>query len=369
MLPIIDKNLIKQNYKDFKSLNYQKYKPVINSTSGSTGEPFKIFIDKNVVFLVHALIKRYFFWAGYTLFKDKAIQIRGPFGFKQGQIDFKKLYNFDPIGKILHINSALIHHNKLDAICKLLTDFQPSYIESYPSLIFLIAKYLQNKTDYSIHPKSIILRSEMLYPSQRRLIENVFQCPCFNFYGQWEYVTFAFECKHHNLHLDFELGITEIVKNGKLCAPGEIGEIVTTGLHNHSMPLIRYATGDYGYLKKIKCKCGRNTPILKIIGARDKDLIVTKKGFFNIMSGLPFKLTENGKIKQIQFFQKNKDLLIVRIVKDKNFSNSDIKKIKKTLNNYLENSIDIRFDFPKNIPREKSGKYKFVDSNVPIEFN
>jgi phenylacetate-CoA ligase len=183
----------------------------------------------------------------------------------------------------------------------------------------------------------------------------------------WEYLVFAAECEYHRLHLDFELGIAEIVKNGRLCPVGEIGEIVATGLHNYSMPLIRYETGDYGYIKNEGCPCGRKMPIIEIVGGREKDLIVTKKGFFNVMSGLPLMCGKNNLIKQIQFYQKNKDTLVVRLVKGEEFSDSDGEGVKAVISNYLLNSIDITLEFLEDIPRTSAGKYMYVISKVPIE--
>ena len=49
------------------------------------------------------------------------------------------------------------------------------------------------------------------------------------------------------------------------------------------------------------------------------------------------------------------------------FTESDMENIRAALNNYLLNSIDIEFDFVKEIPRTSAGKYKFVESNIPIE--
>jgi len=231
----------------------------------------------------------------------------------------------------------------------------------------VFAKFLTENPGYDIKPHSITLRAEKLYPGQRELLENVFRYPCFEFYGMWEYLIFAAECEYHRLHLDFELGIAEVVKDGRLCSTGEIGEIVGTGLHNYSMPLIRYATGDYGYIRNEGCQCGRKMPIIEIVGGREKDLIVTRKGFFNVMSGLPLMLGKNNLIKQVQFYQENKDTLVVRLIKGEEFSDSDKEGVKAAISNYLLNSIGITLEFLEYIPRTSAGKYMYVISKVAIE--
>jgi len=365
-IPILEKDQVKQYYGHFKALGCERFRPSAHKTSGSTGMPLKVLIDQNVDSIGSALIWRHYNWAGRK-FHSRAAYITMPFGFGSGRIDSENLFVINSTKRTLKINSALINGETLDQICRLLEEFRPSHIESYPSLMNVFAKFLMESPDHDIRPHSITLRAEKLYPGQRELLEDVFQCPCFEFYGMWEYLVFAAECEYHCLHLDFELGIVEIVKNGRLCPIGEIGEIVATGIHNYSMPLIRYATGDYGYIRNEVCQCGREMPIIEIVGGREKDLIVTRKGFFNVMSGLPLMLGKDNIIKQIQFYQENKDTLIVRLVKGEEFSDSDREGVKAAISNYLLNSIDITLEFLEYIPRTAAGKYKYVISKVPIE--
>ena len=55
----------------------------------------------------------------------------------------------------------------------------------------------------------------------------------------------AMECDRGRLHVVPEVGLIEILReDGSPCDPGEVGEIVATGLVNEGMPLLRYRTGD-----------------------------------------------------------------------------------------------------------------------------
>ncbi|MDD5565359.1 MAG: hypothetical protein PHG31_00480 [Candidatus Omnitrophica bacterium] len=369
LLPITNKTLVKENFDDFKSSDYKIFNPIIHNTSGSTGKPLKILIDRQVESLGDALVWRHYNWSGYIA-PEKIAYLRMPFGYRKGLIDSKTLYSLDRTKQIMKINSALLNKNTLKEISELLIKFGPSHIITYPSLITVLGKFLKENRKFKIRLESVIAGGEKLYPFQRELIKDVFECPAFDYYGQWEYVVFGSECEHHNLHVNHELGITEIIKEGKQCKPGETGEIVGTGFNNYSMPLIRYATGDYAFLKNEFCRCNRQMPIIEIVGSREKDLIITKSGIFIMMSGLPLQLgLDYNKIKQIQFYQDSKENLIVRIVRGNNFIDSDIQTIQNGIKDYLLNSINISLEFVTDIPRTNSGKYKYVDSKIPVDFS
>ena len=61
------------------------------------------------------------------------------------------------------------------------------------------------------------------------------------------------------------VGIVEILReDGSPCAPGEVGEIVATGLLNDAMPLIRYRLGDYAaWSEAEQCALRQPQPILE----------------------------------------------------------------------------------------------------------
>jgi phenylacetate-CoA ligase len=252
-------------------------------------------------------------------------------------------------------------------ICKKIDEFNPEIIKTYPSFAYTLSQYLQKHKTISIKPKAIITGSEKLYPEQKDFMQKIFGCEVYDFYAMWELLMFANSCSHGNLHTTPELGILETIQNGKRCKKGETGELVCTTLHNYSMPLLRYATGDYGYIEDMECPCGRKSEILNIVGSRNKDLIITKNGFINVMSGTPW-FGHKSRIKQIQFYQDKKGAATVRLVPDDNFNVTDLNKLKESLHDYFSDSVDLNFEFVDEIPRTATGKYKYVESKVPIEW-
>ena len=90
-LPILNKQIIKKNWEDFKPVNLNKISYYNRSTGGSTGTPFKYRITKYERFLDGATIYTGWGYAGYEL-GDKMIFLGGTsIGIGNIQPLFKKL--------------------------------------------------------------------------------------------------------------------------------------------------------------------------------------------------------------------------------------------------------------------------------------
>ena len=131
---------------------------------------------------------------------------------------------------------------------------------------------LMKKHDIKPFPsiQAILCTSENIYPGQRELLEEVFQCRVYTFYGHAERVVSAGECeKSTYYHVFPEYGIMELIKEGGKTAQsdGDSGIIVGTGLTNYIMPLIRYRTDDIGVYTNEKCSCNREYQLLKEVEA------------------------------------------------------------------------------------------------------
>jgi len=366
-LPCVDKEVVKASPESFLAENIEQYKPRVNKTSGSTGMPLNIQVDEELVTMVNALLWRHMNWAGLT-FRSRSAYVERPLGFIAGKVNRTDLYATDRGRKNLTINTALIGPETLPKICSTLADFKADAIHGHPNMLLLLSEFLKDNPQYRIRPKCITLRSEKVTPGQRRAIEEAFGCQVFDLFAQWEFICFAAECAQHNLHHFFDLGIVEVRKDGKKVNPGEIGELVCTGLHNYSMPLIRYKTGDLGTIMEGKCPCGLEMPVIEIHGSRGKDLIVTKTGYFEVMSGLPVKMQQVKPFRQIQFVQHDMDRLEVKIVRIESLSEEEMERMKQIVSEYFAHQLQVSISFVEDIPRTEAMKYKYVESSVPWRF-
>ena len=144
-----------------------------------------------------------------------------------------------------------------------LEDFRPVYLCGYPSSMYVLAEYyrqagrrpapLKAAASPPRRPCSTISGA----PSKRHFATRVFDQ-----YGQAEMQSFWYECEAGRMHAHPLAGVTEILRpDGTPAAPGEMGEVVLTGLINYAMPLIRYRVGDTAALPREKCPCGRGMPV------------------------------------------------------------------------------------------------------------
>ncbi len=103
------------------------------------------------------------------------------------------------------------------------------------------------------------LTGEGCSPAFRERVEALWGHPAYFYYGSLEAGPIGIECPEKNgYHLAGGHVYVEIVEPGpaRSLAPGEIGEIVVTELTRWASPLIRYRTGDLGFLDDLPCACG-----------------------------------------------------------------------------------------------------------------
>jgi phenylacetate-CoA ligase len=108
-----------------------------------------------------------------------------------------------------------------------------------------------------------------LTPWYRRALESTFSVTPRRRYAAVEPGLIAPECEHGSLHVNVESLLVEIAgEDGVPVAPGEVGDILITSLHNLASPLLRYRIGDVGRLVPEPCACGRSLPVLELQGRR-----------------------------------------------------------------------------------------------------
>ncbi|MBI4561648.1 MAG: phenylacetate--CoA ligase family protein, partial [Candidatus Rokubacteria bacterium] len=119
------------------------------------------------------------------------------------------------------------------------------------------------------------LTGEGCSPAFRERVEALWGHPAYFFYGSLEAGPIGIECPARSgYHLAAGHVYVEVIDPGtaKTLAPGEIGEIVVTELTRLASPLIRYRTGDLGFLDDLPCECG--VPLWKLhLRGREGDQI------------------------------------------------------------------------------------------------
>ena len=166
---ILTKEIVKSNYNSI--LGEKPYKFI--KTSGSTGTPMKVPFSK------FAYQREYSFWYFYrskfgVSFGDKTATIAGH-KIKAASDKNPPYWVFNEFNNQLIFSSYHINDNTISGYVHALNDFKPVLIYGYPSSIYLIAKYINDKK-YKIffQPKMIQVVSETLLEFQKTKLRERF---------------------------------------------------------------------------------------------------------------------------------------------------------------------------------------------------
>ncbi len=364
-LPTLEKGTIRENYQ--KLLAAGSHRSWEESTSGSTGTPFKFRVDAPMLSSFRAAKYRGHAWHGV------------PVGAKEGRF-YGIPMNLGGYGRE-RLKDALMNryrHSVFDmsdeALGKTLRrfeSFRPAYLYGYASALYRLACYLLER-EKSIAVRLVVSTSEVLLPGHRRAMERAFGCAIANEYGASETGILGFDCPEGTMHVPAENVLVEILnEGGKPARPGETGEVVVTELHNRVMPLIRYRIGDLARWGTASCMCGRSLPTLDIVEGRTNDMVRTPGG--RIANGLIFYyvsrqlLESRGGVRQFIVRQRSLDTVVFQIVKDDTFTTDSLKMLEEKTREYLGDEMKAEFEFVEEIPRHPAGKLMHFMSELPAE--
>jgi len=360
-LPILTKESIRKNATDLLAVDFKRYKPKVFVSSGSTGKPLKYYIDASSHTAFVASRWRSWKWAGYE-FGDKYASLAG-LALVPAQITLSKRIYEHFLLRNLPLSGMNMNEQNMAKYVEKLKHFKPQFILGYPSTLYIFAKYLKNNGVY-IKFNAVMTTGETLFKHQRELIEEQFNCKVFDMYGCHDGNQYAAECSEHSgYHMSSEIAITEFVKDGEHVSFGERGEIISTDLHNYSMPFIRYSVGDVGIPSDELCNCGRKLPIMSSIEGRVMDFITFGDGTKISGHTLSIMFTDLG-IEQYQVIQEAKDRLLIKIVKGANYSKKDLDQIVNTILRSTSENVDIEIVYVDSIPTTKAGKRQYIISKV-----
>ena len=364
-LPVLTREDIKLNYNSLKADNVPWYKIRHGHTSGTTGSPLEFLWDTSVCVAHHAADWRQKKWAGLE-FGDRFISLQGRQIVPLGQAR-PPFWVMNAVHNQLFMSSFHLKDDFLKYYVDKIIDFKPKAIEGYPSSLYILARHMENN-DIKIPVPVVLSSSETLLPFQRELIERVFCCQLFDFYGMAERVVYGSECREHKgKHLNMDYGFTEIVDSHNMPAgQGQYGAVVSTGLWNFAMPLIRYKTSDISAISESRCECGRSFQLFDNITTKAEDIIVLKDGRLippSIMTH-PFKTIKNVSMSQI--VQEDHDHVKVYLKKNEAFTNSEYKELYNGMRERLGSDVNIEIIFAPDLDKNASGKFRWVISKIPI---
>ena len=358
-LPTLSKQDLRMHFHDLIANNIKLEECGISKSSGSTGEPTTLLKDKNVGAYEHAAIIRQQLACGIK-FGERFLFV-SPDPWRPPILNyctgFQRVWLFPKRKNLDHLS--------------LLRNLRPTVIYGAPSYMRALARKVQGH-ELGNHLKAIISSYELLDKWTRQYISDAFDAEVFDNYGSSEGGSIAWECSEHiGYHINTDNVIVEILKGSEPVNEGERGEIVVTYLHNQAMPLIRYKIGDVGTFTNELCPCGRKLPLMGSVKGRTVDFIVGSDGGVvspHILMGIIEESTmfeSTFPISLFQIIQENKNLVVIKIVRDIGVTPKVRDYIERGFNYVLGEEMKIRVESVDSISYEKSGKFKTVISKVP----
>lgn len=364
-IPPIESEVLVDYAKDMVSVAAERRDRIVGHTSGTTGRSKAIYYDRRV-----CRVKNIVDW---RLKRIGGIEIGYPLAYFVGRHVVPIEQGRPPFWrKNCFLNSlffSAFHFSPLwyDAYIDALQEFGAVAMDGYPSSLSMFGEALISR-NRSHRLKAAFVSSEILLPHQRRVIEQAFNCPVFDYYGMAERAVFASECEQHRgMHLNADFGLCELLdERNTPVSPGTSGRIVVTGLHNYTMPLIRYKTNDWATLSPESCSCGRPFPLLASIDGRQEDQIASTDGrYLDVSFAYETFVSVQSRIVQSQIVQEESGEVIINIVPTADFSEVDADHLVKGIGRYLGPGACVRVSTCDSIPSEKSGKFRWLISKVP----
>lgn len=362
-LPLLSKETLRTRARELLTTSSPPRGTSVFRSSGTTGTPTEIFYTREFHQLVHAFMEvRLRAWAGVhhrsrrVMFGVRKVcrhdQVRPPF------------WRFSPAENLAYLSIYHLSDDLMPEYVKFLNRYRPEIVMGYPSSLTTLARFALTRGLALAPARAVMTTSETVTDHAREVLEQAWSCPVFDHYGAVEACVLASQCAQGRYHVSPDFGLVEILReDGEPCAPGEIGEVVCTGLNNTLQPLIRYRIGDVAAWSTDRdCACGRSLPILERIEGRVEDMCFTRTGRAVLRFDTVFKGI--AAIKEGQVVQKDLDRFVVNVVPDVAFGDPDRRRI---LHNMALHVGDVRTDVVvvPSIPRTAGGKFRAVVCEIP----
>jgi phenylacetate-CoA ligase len=245
------------------------------TTSGSTGQPLRVYRSAHDQAEVSALWSRVLHAFGHGFFDSQVNIGTGRAVARTGPIAL--LRRFGVLPEICHVSSF----EPVDRQIEILRNRHPHTFSSYAISLELIADALLEHGIRDIRPKVVFSAAMPLSDRGRAAAEEAFGIAPLDVYVTSELGTVAWECPEERgvLHLNDDMQIVEILDDrDQPVADGEVGHVVVTQLCCVAQPLLRYRLGDYAAKVPGPCGCGRGLARLSPVQGRTRHVIRTPDG-------------------------------------------------------------------------------------------
>jgi len=359
-LPLIDKNLVRENYDDMTVHNFSTKNTFYVTTGGTSGTAMKFLQSKNIWKKELAFNMNYFSKYEYNPSMLKV-------SFRGGEFDdlqANKYWKYNPINNEIHFSPFHLHKNNIEYYVNELNNKKPLYFHSYPSsLLLLIEQMINNGLQLNYSLKAIFLISENFTSEDINTIKSFFNCEVSSFYGHTERLIFApnFTKDLSSYKIDARYGFFELINESEkvITTNGVRGEMVGSSFDNYAMPLLRYKTNDFTLYNDFN-----NNIIASIEGRWNQEYLFGKDGLKIYLTALNMHSNIFKNVIKYQFHQKEISNVELHIVVNKLFQENDINHILKGLEQKVGHAINFKIKLVEQLTLTSRGKFKNIVSTL-----
>ena len=357
-LPVLTKQRVQDHVSEFVSTAIPERRHLSIHTSGTTGAGLRFASTARAVREQWAVWWRYRRWHGLSFdIWCGYLGGRTVVPITQDQPPFWR-YNFP--GKQLLLSGYHMSPRNLPSYIDELRRRRPPWLHGYPSLLAVLARYVvDNKIDLGYQVRWITLGAENLLPHQAAVMERAFQIRPRQHYGMAEAIANISECPRGRLHVDEDFAAVEFVPTGR---DGE-HRVVGCSLSNPATALLRYDVGDLVAVSHDTCLCGRPGRMVDRVHGRQEDYIVLPNG--TLVGRLDHAFKDMANVRESQLYQRRKDELIVRVARGQLYGDRDEDALLFAIRSRIGTAISVRFEYVDSVERSRTGKLRFVVSDLP----
>ncbi len=330
------------------------------TTGGSTGVPVGFYLERGVsrpkeqAFLeVQWKRAGYFDGARLAVLRGHVTSPR-----VRGEIS-----SYDATRDWLMLSSTLLTEQRLPEYLAALERFEPDLLHAYPSAALQLADLLDRTgRAWQLPLRAVLCGSERLTPPQKRVLERVFGCRVFRWYGHAERVVLAAEGARDDTFFFWpQYGLAEFGPPDQdgLC------EVIGTSFHNHAFPLVRYRTGD----RVRPADPGRRPTELpwaaiSEVAGRDQEYLVALGGRRVSLTAFNMHDRTFDEIVSVQFFQDRPGRAELRYVAGPRFDPSQLPHIEAGIRRKLGDDFEVELRSVRETEKTSRGKHRWLVSTL-----
>jgi phenylacetate-CoA ligase len=387
--PLLEKRDLLEHLPELISSGIPAKQRLYMTTGGSTGVPVGFYLQKGI-----SRPKEQAFWetiwrrGGYFDGARLAI-IRGHVvnSKASGKITF-----YDATRDWLMLSSYHLTEARLPEYLEAIEKFKPDLLHAYPSAALQLAEYLEKSGQaWRIPLRGLLCGSECLTLPQKRLLERVFGCRPYRWYGHSERVVLAGEGRDSELfYFTPQYGYVEFGR----ADPEGLREVIGTSFHNLAMPLVRYRTGDYvrvvpesitrgpwSVIPEYQRMAGSSRPAaasseqsqtplefpwpaVSEIAGREQEFLVSATGRRISLTAFNMHDTVFDDLYAVQFYQGEPGRVEFRYVPGPRFHSSRLDCIEAGIRRKLGDDFELHLRAVAEVEKTARGKHKWLVSTL-----